>query len=500
MVLVGLARDLGCGPRRAALVALAYGLATPAYVVRDDELRPPGVVLRAARVVRPALAARGAAAVARAWPGRVPRGVRGGDRACRSGLVSAVLGLYLLAQVVAGRRKPSTVGDFAVGAAGADAAPAGLQPARVRVALGHGLLPPHDHAVRRVHSEANPLGLRRPGPALALALLWGRYRGLLFYAPVVALVPFGLVALAARRAWGVAVVSSAAMAAVFAVNLSYPEWTGGWSTGPRLLVPLLPFAMLPVAGLLARGGTWATARRPCSAVAGGVLMLLFVGVGGRLPQDIRRPARAGRLAALAGRGRAGLGRAVRPEPRRPGRAGAGRAAARRVRGGSSSPRWSWRRRSRSRRCRGRSRPGQASGQTWVLISSRTTVVSTRRPRIQRAEPQRVDPDPPPGLVPGGGVDQADRRRPAGGRTSRCGCAGEEDLTPAPPASGRSGRRRAADGGRRRPGRSAVGSSSSSASRPGLRGVVDRQDVQQAGDGRVHRADLDELAEPAGAAR
>ena len=32
VLLVGLARDLGCGPRRAALVGLAYGLATPAYV------------------------------------------------------------------------------------------------------------------------------------------------------------------------------------------------------------------------------------------------------------------------------------------------------------------------------------------------------------------------------------------------------------------------------------------------------------------------------------
>ena len=40
------------------------------------------------------------------------------------------------------------------------------------------------------------------------------------------------------------------------MNLSYPEWTGGWSTGPRLLVPLLPFAMLPVASLLAVGGRW----------------------------------------------------------------------------------------------------------------------------------------------------------------------------------------------------------------------------------------------------
>src|ERR1700710_2957325 len=31
VILVGLARDLGCGPRRSALVGLAYGLATPAF-------------------------------------------------------------------------------------------------------------------------------------------------------------------------------------------------------------------------------------------------------------------------------------------------------------------------------------------------------------------------------------------------------------------------------------------------------------------------------------
>ena len=51
---------------------------------------------------------------------------------------------------------------------------------------------------------------------------------------------------------------SSSVAAVLLVNLSYPEWTGGWSTGPRLLVPLIPFAMIPVAGLLAERGRWGT--------------------------------------------------------------------------------------------------------------------------------------------------------------------------------------------------------------------------------------------------
>ena len=44
---------------------------------------------------------------------------------------------------------------------------------------------------------------------------------------------------------------------VLLVNLFYPEWTGGWSTGPRLLLPLIPFAMLPVAALLAGRSRWA---------------------------------------------------------------------------------------------------------------------------------------------------------------------------------------------------------------------------------------------------
>jgi hypothetical protein len=86
-----------------------------------------------------------------------------------------------------------------------------------------------------------------------------------------------------------AVVSAAVVAAVFLVNLSYPEWTGGWSTGPRLLVPLIPFAMLPVAALLAVGGRSATLAAVILTLAGAVLMLLLQGVGARIPNPIEDP-------------------------------------------------------------------------------------------------------------------------------------------------------------------------------------------------------------------
>ncbi len=142
-----------------------------------------------------------------------------------------------------------------------------------------------------VHSPRNPLGLRPPDWGRSIALVWGGHRSLLFYAPIMALTPPGVVVHAARRLWGMAAVTKTVMGAVFLVNLSFPQWTGGWSTGPRLLVPLLPFAMLPVAALPAAGGPKAMLAAVVLALAGGVLILLFQEVGARIPQDIPDPLR-----------------------------------------------------------------------------------------------------------------------------------------------------------------------------------------------------------------
>lgn len=288
VLLVGLARDLGCGPRRSALVGLSYGLATPAYVyatlgyghqASGFALLWSFALLWRTEAARPGLRA-GLAGFLAAYAAVIELQV---------GPVSAILGLYLLAQVAGLRRRVTALGDFAVGAA-----------VPTLVLLGYNQLAfgsPWDmgyfhHATaifKDVHSAQNPLGLQRPHWDRALGLLWGGHRGLFFYAPILALSVPGFVALAVRRYGGMALVSASAMGAVFLVNLSYPEWTGGWSTGPRLLVPLLPFAMLPVAALLAVGGRGTTILAVALTIAGAVLIFLFQGVGGRIPDSIIDP-------------------------------------------------------------------------------------------------------------------------------------------------------------------------------------------------------------------
>jgi hypothetical protein len=283
-----LARDLGCGPRRSALVGLAYGLATPAYAYATMSYghQPAALALLASFALLwkppPAKARlRAAAAGALAALAAVIE--------MQVGPVSAILGLYLIVQVAGRRWAPSAIGAFALGAAG----PTLVLLAYNLLAFGSPWDMGYFHLVTpefaKMHSARNPLGLRRPEWERAIPLLWGRYRGLFFYAPITILAVPGWVVMAARRYWGATLVSLSTAFVVFLVNLSYPAWTGGWTTGPRLLVPMLPFLMLPVAALLAVGGRLATWLAVGLALAGGILLLLFLGVGSRIPQWVSDP-------------------------------------------------------------------------------------------------------------------------------------------------------------------------------------------------------------------
>jgi hypothetical protein len=284
-LLTRVARRLGCGPRRSALVGLAYGLATPAYVY--------GTLAYGHQVS--ALALFWAFTLIQADSGR-----REGSRCFLAGTLTAtaatvelqvaplcgILAIYLLVQVVARRRSLDEMLAFLVGTVGPLLGLLGYNFAAFGSPLDMGYF---HHATPRfaaVHSSSNPLGLGSPEWSRLPALLVGPYRGLLYYAPILGLAMPGWAVLLARRAWEMAVVPPLAGLAMILVNLSYPEWTGGWSTGPRLLVPMLPFAMVPVAGLLAEFPRWGTRLAVGLTLLGAILMLLFQGVGARLPDMV----------------------------------------------------------------------------------------------------------------------------------------------------------------------------------------------------------------------
>ncbi len=294
VLLVRLARDLGCTPRRAALVGLAYGLATPAYVYATLAyghqlsafaltaslwlLWRRGTGRETSRLVAAGFLAAYAAVIE-----------------LQVGPVSAILGLFLLVQCLGHRRRPDSLAYFALGAA----VPTLILLTYNTLAFGSPLEMGYFHHATaqfaKVHSRQNPLGLKMPDLVLVLPLLWGEYRGLFFYAPILGLALPGWLMLGVRRRFDLAAVTFTMAAAVCIVNLSYPEWTGGWSTGPRLLVPLLPFAMIPVAAVLSSQGRFAgpaTWFAVALALAGGVLLFLFQGVGARVPQDVHAPLRA----------------------------------------------------------------------------------------------------------------------------------------------------------------------------------------------------------------
>jgi hypothetical protein len=288
-LLAAIVGQIGCGPRRAALVGLSYGLGTPAYVY---------ATLAYGHQTAATLLLGAFAMVATGWH-KWPRG-----RAFLAGFlvsyaatvdlavapICVVVSFIALARVMRRDWPAMSLGFFALGALG----PALFLISYNTIAFGSPLDVGYAHHVvprfREIHGRGNPLGLGAPRWHLVVPLLFSEYRGLLIYAPVVALAPLGWCVLGARRMWALGFGSIASCLALFLVNLSYPEWTGGWCTGPRLLVPMLPFAMIAVGaalGIANRRAMRALTLLACIlALAGGLVILGCQGVDARIPDTL----------------------------------------------------------------------------------------------------------------------------------------------------------------------------------------------------------------------
>ena len=88
-----------------------------------------------------------------------------------------------------------------------------------------------------------------------LDALWqtsfGGYRGLFLLSPVLLLAVPGFIALWRREGWRAEARLWIALVALYELfSVSYFEWDGGFSMGPRQFLPALPFLMLPIGELL----------------------------------------------------------------------------------------------------------------------------------------------------------------------------------------------------------------------------------------------------------
>ncbi len=104
-------------------------------------------------------------------------------------------------------------------------------------------------------------------------LLLSPGKGLLEYAPPVLLAPLGVALLWARRRAETALLLALFLICLVAHANVLIRWLGGWSWGPRFLVPVLPIALLLLAPLLGPAMTWTRRTRRVWAALGALTVL-----------------------------------------------------------------------------------------------------------------------------------------------------------------------------------------------------------------------------------
>ena len=128
-----------------------------------------------------------------------------------------------------------------------------------------------------------------PRPARLYGLLFGEYRGIVWVAPLLFLAPLGYWAsfrALPRPAWIALLVVPIAH---FLLIAGYAYWWGGWSTGPRFVVPSLAFLILPLVFLWQRAGEGARLVLAGIALAGAGAALACASVGMATPEPYPSP-------------------------------------------------------------------------------------------------------------------------------------------------------------------------------------------------------------------
>ena len=126
----------------------------------------------------------------------------------------------------------------------------------------------------RVGQASGVMGITYPHLEALWQTTFGPYRGMFLFAPVLLLAIPGFVALWRMAGWRAEMLLwLAIVGGYFLFSISYFQWDGGYSMGPRQFLPALPFVMPPVAALLRAG---ADRRWRLVALALGAWSLLVV--------------------------------------------------------------------------------------------------------------------------------------------------------------------------------------------------------------------------------
>jgi len=130
------------------------------------------------------------------------------------------------------------------------------------------------------------MGLTYPRIDVALKLLFGCRRGLLFSGPVLLAGPFGLHRLWKQPATHAPAVAAALIAGYyFLFHASFFSWPAGWSYGPRYMSPGLPFLCMGLAPLWDDAGRIWRVVICALAVVGVGLTLIAVSVSAQPPDE-----------------------------------------------------------------------------------------------------------------------------------------------------------------------------------------------------------------------
>jgi hypothetical protein len=281
-----LAASLGLARSRAAVVALAWGLATLAF--------PYSTVFYGHQLIAAMLVAAFALLVR-------ARGTPGGAHARRLVAVGALLGGAVVVEYTAAlaalpiaayalavapwRRAVVAIGLGALG-------PALVLAAYHAAAFGGPLTLPYEFSTQKHRHMGWFMGLGTPDLGVLGSITFSAYRGLFYATPWLLLAVPGAVRWWRHGRRAEVGVCAAVIVLFLWLNASLVDWQGGWAMGPRYLIPAIPFLVVLAAGVVLPAPGVDRRARTVAAVALGVLVagsavVMLAGVSVRPEVDVR---------------------------------------------------------------------------------------------------------------------------------------------------------------------------------------------------------------------